>query len=56
MGNGSRSDMFDDNLHFRVIWKASILLLEPEMCWMEVYSEGGRTFCVFLKDVGGRFD
>lgn len=30
------SNMLDNNFHFRVVGKASVLLLKSEVCWVEV--------------------
>lgn len=56
MGNGSGTNVFDDDLHLGIIREASILLLEAEMCWVKVEDKRGRAFGELLEDVRRRFD
>lgn len=56
MWNRAGAEVFNDYLHFRIIWKASILLFKSKVGGMEMQNEGGRAFRVFLKDVGRGFD
>ena len=55
MGNRSRTDMFDDNLHLGGIGETPILLFEAEMRRMQVHDERGRMFRILLQYVWGSF-
>lgn len=56
MRNSTGAKVFNDHLHLRVVWEASILLLKSKVGRMKMQNERRRTFRVFLEDVGGSFD
>lgn len=56
MGNSSGANVFDDDLHLRIIGKTSILLLKPKMCGVKMHDERRGGFRVLLKNVGCGFD
>lgn len=51
MGNSTRTNMFNDDLHLRVVWEASILLLKTKMCRVKVEDQRRREFGKFLQDI-----
>jgi hypothetical protein len=56
MRNSTGAKVFNDHLHLRVVWEASVLLLKSKVGRMKMQNERRRAFRVFLEDVGGSFD
>lgn len=54
--NRPGAEVFNNYLHLRIIWKASVLLLKSKVGRVEMQNERGRTFRIFLEDVGCGFD
>lgn len=51
MGNSLLLEMLHDKLHGRVVSKGSILLIETEMCWVEVEDQGRWLATEFSEDM-----
>ena len=44
-------NVFKNNLHWRIVRKAAILLIEAKMGWVEMQNKGGRRFPELLQDI-----
>lgn len=43
--------MLNENLHWGLVGERAILLVEPEMCWVQMDNERRGASAVFLQDV-----
>lgn len=43
--------MLNKNLHWGLVGECAILLVEPEMCWVQMDNERRGASAVFLQDV-----
>lgn len=56
MRYSARLHMFDEYPHWRLICEGTILLIEPEVCGVQVYDQRCRASAIFLQNVGIRLD
>lgn len=51
VGDGSIIEVLNKDAHLRVIAKAAMLLLKPEVCRIKVHNQGGWAAVELLQDV-----